>query len=245
MSADRAVLTPERRIDLGDTVLDWHRLEPQFRDLNQQHEAAVLGMWAFLATEVMFFGALFLGVGAYHVLYPEACEKASAKLNWMVGGINTVVLLVSSLFMALAVHHAKHGNRRPLMWYLGLTAALGGVFLCLKGFEYYTDFRDNLVPGVRFDDHEWREQGVDPGRVKLFLLFYWIMTALHGLHVTIGACAVLVMLELARRNTFTPPYYAPVDVTGLYWHFVDLVWIFLLPMLYLLGTHNWADFHIL
>jgi cytochrome c oxidase subunit 3 len=224
-----------------------HRLEEHFRDLDHQHEAAALGMWVFLATEVMFFGALFCGLAAYYHAYPVAFEKGSEKLNFLIGGINTVVLLVSSLFMVLAVHHARHGERRSTTLFLGLTALLGVAFLVFKGYEYYTDYRDFLIPGWRFDEAEWvNKEGLEPEQVpqvKLFLSFYWIMTALHGLHVTIGIAVVLVMMALSWRGYFSPAYYSPVDVTGLYWHFVDVVWIFLLPMLYLLGTHSWANFH--
>ena len=247
MSPEHAILTAEEQDVLDQTVLVRRPLEDQFRDLGQQHEVAALGMWIFLATEVLFFGALFLGVGVYRYQYGEAFEKAREKLNWIICGLNTVVLLVSSLFMVLAVHYAKLGNRRRIVLFLALTAMLGVLFLCLKGLEYYTDYRDNLIPGWRFDDNEWvTQEGLTPSEVphvKLFLLFYWIMTGLHGLHVTIGIVAVLVMMVLAWRGTFTPTYYSPVDVTALYWHFVDTVWIFLLPMLYLLGTHTGADFH--
>ncbi len=243
MNPESAVLSPDERTALGQSVLVRRALEEQFRDLEQQHETASLGMWIFLATEVMFFGSLFLGLGVYHYLYPEAFEKASVRLNWVIGGINTVVLLVSSLFMVLAVHYAKLGRRDYLLLFLALTALLGLAFLGLKGWEYYTDYRDNLIPGWRFVDAEWTgAQGLRPEEVphvKLFLLFYWIMTGLHGLHVTLGIAAIVVIFVLARRGTFSPAYYSPVDVTALYWHFVDTVWIFLLPMLYLLGTHTW------
>src|SRR5205085_12551182 len=143
MSPEYRLLTPEERDELDETMLVRHRLEVQFHDLDQQHEVASLGMWVFLATEVMFFGTLFCGLGAYRYQYPEAFEKASEKLNWIIGGINTVVLLVSSLFMVLAVHYSKHGERRRTALYLGLTALLGVCFLCLKGLEYYLDYRDN------------------------------------------------------------------------------------------------------
>ena len=247
MSPEYRLLTPEERDELGETMLVRHRLEPQFRDLDQQHEAASLGMWVFLATEVMFFGTLFCALGAYRFQYQEAFEKASEKLNWIIGGVNTVVLLVSSLFMVLAVHYSKHGERRRTVLFLGLTALLGIGFLCLKGLEYYIDYRDSLIPGWKFDDQEWiTKEGLKPEQVphvKLFLMFYWIMTGLHGLHVTIGIAVVLVIMAMAWRGHFSPTYYSPVDVTGLYWHFVDVVWIFLLPMLYLVGTHTWGDFH--
>jgi cytochrome c oxidase subunit 3 len=244
MSLDNAILTPEERAELDTTAVVMHPLEEQFENLEHQHEVAALGMWVFLGTEVMFFGVLFLGVAVYRHMYPEAFEKGSERLNWLIGGINTVVLLVSSLFMVLAVHSAKLGDRRRLCVYLALTALLGIAFLCFKAVEYYGDYKENLIPGWRFDDQEWvTKEGLKPEQVpqvKLFLLFYWTMTGLHGLHVIIGILVVLVMLILAWRGRFSAAYYSPVDVTGLYWHFVDTVWIFLLPMLYLLGTHTWG-----
>jgi cytochrome c oxidase subunit III len=243
MSPDNTILTPAERAELADTMLVRRRLEEQYHDLEQQHQAASLGMWVFLATEVMFFGVLFLSVGVYRYLYPEAVEKASSRLNWIIGGTNTIVLLVSSLTMVLAVHYAQVGQRKQQMIFLGLTALLGLAFLGLKGLEYYKDYVDNLIPGWRFVDSEWvTKEGLHVDQVphvKLFLLLYWIMTGTHGLHVTIGICVVLVMLVLAWRGHFDANYYSPVDVTGLYWHFVDIVWIFLLPTLYLVGTHEW------
>lgn len=243
MNDNASILTPDERDLLGQTVLVRHELlEDQFRDLEHQHETASLGMWVFLATEVMFFGTLFVGLAAYHVLYTEAFEKASVKLNWLIGGINTVVLLVSSLFMVLAVRFIKLGQRRRVTLFLALTALLGCLFLVLKGWEYYTDYLENLIPGWRFDEAEWvTRDGLRPEQVvhvKLFLYYYWIMTGLHALHVTIGIIVVATMFVMVRRGHFSPDYYSPVDVTALYWHFVDTVWIFLLPMLYLLGTHS-------
>lgn len=245
MSPEPSLLTPEEREVLEHTVLVRHPLEEQFRDLSQQHEVAALGMWVFLATEVMFFGTLFVGLGVYYLKYTEAFEAGSVKLNWLIGGLNTIVLLVSSLFMALAVHSARMGWRRPLRFYLALTALLGCSFLAFKGYEYYFDFRENLVPGLAFDQSDWVKPRGELGleevpHVQLFLLFYWIMTGFHALHVTIGVVVLLVILLMAWRGYFTPQYYSPVEVVGLYWHFVDVVWIFLLPMLYLQGTHFWT-----
>jgi cytochrome c oxidase subunit 3 len=242
MSREGVVMTAEARQTLDGTLLVRHRLEEQYANLEQQHETAAFGMWVFLATEVMFFGVLFLGVGVYHYLYAAAFEAASEKLNWVIGGINTLVLLLSSLTAVLAVHFAKLGNRRGLMFCLAATAILGVAFLGFKGVEYYEDYVDKLIPGWSFDDSEWvRNSGLkaeEVPHVKLFLLFYWIMTSLHGLHVIIGIGAMLVMFVLARNGHFSPVYYSPVDVTALYWHFVDIVWLFLLPTLYLMGTHS-------
>jgi cytochrome c oxidase subunit 3 len=246
LSPETSIVTPEDR-EVERTTLVRHRLGEQYANFEQQHETASLGMWVFLATEVLFFGVLFLGVAVYRYQYEAAFEKGSEKLNWIIGGTNTIVLLVSSLFMVLAVHYAKLGKQRQIIVYLTLTALLGICFLCFKGLEYYIDYRDNLIPGWKFDDREWVEKdGLRPEdvpHVKLFLMYYWIMTGTHAVHVTIGIGAVIVMIVLARRGHFSPDYYSPVDVTGLYWHFVDTVWIFLLPMLYLLGTHTARDFH--
>jgi cytochrome c oxidase subunit 3 len=242
MNPDQAALTTGLSESLADTIFVRHRLEEQYANLEQQHRAASLGMWVFLATEVMFFGTLFVSVAVYRFLYPQAFEAASQRLNWVIGGINTLVLLLSSLMIVMAVHYASLAKRGHIVAFLGLTALLGICFLCFKAVEYYIDFQENLVPGWKFDASEWITQaGLRPDQVphvKLFLFLYWVMTGLHALHVTIGIAAVLVMLVLAARGHFTAAYYAPVDVTALYWHFVDIVWIFLLPTLYLLGTHS-------
>jgi cytochrome c oxidase subunit 3 len=248
MNAEQSLLTRDEREALHFTVLASHVPDEQYADAEQQQETAALGMWIFLATEVLFFGTLFLGLFIYRHKYPLEFEAASGRLNVVIGGTNTVVLLVSSVTMVLAVHSASVGRIDRVQMFLILTALLGATFLGLKGLEYYLDFRDNLVPGYRFDDAEWVERdGLQPGQVpqvKLFLIFYWVMTGLHALHMTIGILVVLAMLVMARRGNFSPHYYAPLDVTGLYWHFVDMVWIFLLPSLYLLGTHTLRDLHM-
>jgi cytochrome c oxidase subunit III len=242
MNSENSLLTADQRDSLAGTIFERQRLEEQYENLDQQHGAASLGMWVFLATEVMFFGTLFLSVAVYRYLYPLAFEKASERLNWVIGGTNTLVLLLSSLTIVLAVHYAKLAKRRQIVLFLGLTALLGVCFLCFKGLEYYLDYRENLIPGWRFDADEWvSRDGLRPDQVphvKLFLFLYWVMTGFHALHVTIGICAVLVILCLAWNGRFSADYYAPVEVTALYWHFVDIVWIFLLPTLYLLGIHH-------
>jgi cytochrome c oxidase subunit 3 len=242
MSADNLLLNDDEREDLKDTMLVRGALEEQFHDLQQQHHTAVLGMWVFLATEVMFFGSLFLGLAIYRYKYPVAFEAASSQLCWQIGGINTIVLLISSLTAVLAVHYAQHGRNGRVALCLGVTVLLGFCFLCFKAGEYYIDYRDMLIPGWRFDPEEWvARHGLKPDQVphvELFLIFYWVMTVIHALHVTLGIIAMLILLVLARRDFFSPNYYSPVDVTALYWHFVDIVWIFLLPMLYLQSTHH-------
>jgi cytochrome c oxidase subunit 3 len=242
MSREDSFLTADMHDVLKHTVIVRHTLEEQFHDFEHQAETARLGMWLFLATEVMFFGALFLTLNVYRYQYAEAFEKASEKLNWQIGGTNTLVLLFSSLTMVLAVHYARLGDRPRLVRYLLLTAAIGSIFLVLKAIEYYTDYRDNLVPGWKFDPNEWiQKEGLSlaqVSQVQIFLMIYYVMTAIHAIHLTIGIIIVLILAALAKRNHFSSEYNSPIDVVGLYWHFVDIVWIFLLPMLYLLGTHK-------
>src|SRR5207302_1497971 len=162
LSLDQSILTPGERAELEHTVLAHERLEEQFENLEHQHEAASLGMWVFLATEVMFFGALFVGLSAYQYQFPHSFEQASEHLNWAIGGVNMLVLLSSSLMMALAVHYAQLGARKALVLFLVLTVSLGSLFLVLKGIEYYLDFVDHLVPGLSFEPSVWRERGAEP-----------------------------------------------------------------------------------
>jgi cytochrome c oxidase subunit 3 len=205
----------------------------QFDDSVQQRTAAELGMWVFLATEVMFFGGMILLYTAYHYVYPHSFAHASRHLDVVIGGVNTAVLLGSSLTMALAVHGARAGFRRLLLVGLALTIVLGAVFLTLKGVEWHHKWEDALVPGLRF-----HLEAEDAGAQEIFFLLYFTMTGVHALHLIIGLGVVGTMLWLAWRGRFSPAYYNPVEVSGLYWHFVDIVWIFLLPMLYLIGRHG-------
>lgn len=209
-------------------------LAHHFADLEQQHEIAVLGMWIFLATELMVFGALFTGYAVYRAQFPAEFMAGSGKLNIWFGGINTVVLLSSSLTMALGVYGAQLGRRNFVVICLALTALLGTAFLVIKGFEYYHDYVEGLVPGLSFNDQDWPPP-LHPEKVILFLFFYYAMTGLHGIHLLIGVSIMTILTILAWRGRFTPQYYGPIDVVGLYWHFVDVVWLFLLPLLYLIG----------
>jgi cytochrome c oxidase subunit 3 len=203
----------------------------QFDDLEQQHRAATFGMWMFLVTETMLFGGLFTAYAAYRFLYPEGFAEGSRHMDLAIGGVNTTVLIASSLTIALAVHAARVGSRRALIGFLGATIALGLVFMALKGVEYWDHYRDGLVPALR-----WTFGGPLAGQVELFFLFYFIMTGIHAVHLTIGIGAVAVLLAMALGGTFSPASHDPVEVVGLYWHFVDVIWIFLLPLLYLFGV---------
>src|SRR5262249_8453958 len=198
----------------------------------ENREMATLGMWVFLASEVMFFGALFLGYSVYRSLYSAAFAEASRHLNVALGSVNTAVLLCSSVTMALAVHEAQVGKRGRLLGFLLLTMGLGFVFLGIKGLEYYQEYREHLMP--LFSLPFVYEGSAPVQRAELFFHLYFIMTGLHALHLTIGILVVGLVAFLASRGHYSPERYSTVELAGLYWHFVDLVWIFVFPLLYLI-----------
>jgi cytochrome c oxidase subunit 3 len=210
----------------------WHH----FDDLEHQQQATLFGMWIFLATEVLIFGGIFTGYTVYRIQYTPAFEVASRHLNLWIGGINTLVLLTSSLTMVLAIHAIRQGRTRTCAQHLVLTAALGTAFLAFKAVEYYLDYRENLIPGFAFNPAEWEALNVRPQQVQLFLVFYYFLTGLHAIHLLIGISVVLILAWMAHREHFSNEYYSPIESWGLYWHFVDLVWVFLLPLLYLIGS---------
>ncbi|HVA94020.1 MAG TPA: cytochrome c oxidase subunit 3 family protein [Candidatus Dormibacteraeota bacterium] len=210
----------------------------QFEDLDQQLDTDTLGIWVFLVTEIMFFGGMFTAYVLYRGLYFMAFEGGSRILDVRLGATNTAVLIASSLTMVLSVRAAQTGNRRALIGFLIATMILGSVFLGIKGFEYHQKFVEHVVPGL-----DWAPEGatlahIAPGglgHAQMFFIFYFAMTGLHAIHMIIGMGLLLWLLVRAYRNRFTPHYFAPVEVVALYWHFVDIVWIFLFPLLYLIG----------
>jgi len=204
----------------------------QFDDPEQQLEAARVGMWIFLATEIMFFGGMFVGYAVYRQAYAEVFAQASNHLNVWLGSVNTAVLICSSLSMAMAVHAAQQGHRRQIIFFLGITMVLGALFLGIKFTEYYHKYEEHLIPGPGF---EFKEDNA--GQAVIFFSFYFAMTGLHALHMIIGLGLLSYLVVKAARDRFSPAYYTPVEITGLYWHFVDIVWIFLFPLLYLVGRH--------
>jgi cytochrome c oxidase subunit 3 len=216
-------------------------VEQQYEDFGQQTQSATLGMWTFLATEILFFGVLFMSYAVYRTRWPDAFRAGSRDLKIWIGAINTVVLLTSSLFMALAVRSAKQGNNRGVVAHLGVTIALGLIFLGFKGFEYSLEIHECLVPGVNFTtippDEASKppsQQHPRPEQERLFMLFYFIMTAFHAIHMIVGIGVMSVLIVLTRRGHFSAAYHNPIEIAGLYWHFVDIVWVFLYPTLYLL-----------
>jgi cytochrome c oxidase subunit 3 len=206
-------------------------LAHHFANIGQQFEAGTLGMWVFLVTEIMFFGGLFAGYAIYRHLYLPGFEAGSRLLDVRFGAANTVVLIGSSLTMALAVRAAQLNRRRALIICLILTMLLGLVFIGVKlNFEWAHDYEEHLVPGMGFD-----YPGEHAQAVQLFFCFYFFMTGLHAAHMVIGLGIMTVLVWMAARGKFDNGYYSPIEVTGLYWHFVDIVWIFLFPLLYLVG----------
>jgi cytochrome c oxidase subunit III len=200
----------------------------QFEDYQQQQESATLGMWIFLATEILFFGGMFVAYTIYRMLYYQVFGEASRHLSVVLGTINTGVLLCSSLTMAMSVHAVQLGHRKTAAWLLLVTMVLGAGFLGIKFYEYYEKYEEHLIPGASF---VW--EGQDAQHAPLFFLFYFVMTGMHALHMIIGIFMLAVLLVLTWRRRIGPAYYSPVELGGLYWHFVDIVWVFLFPLLYL------------
>ena len=210
-------------------------LREQFDTAAQQKDASTLGMWIFLITEIMFFGGMFLAYTIYRSAYPNVFAVASSSLNVYIGAANTIVLLCSSLTMVLAVRASQLGQRKAIVMFLILTLALGFVFLGVKAYEWNEKFEEHHIPGPTF-----HLEGLAPelqGQAQLFFSLYFAMTGLHALHMVIGAGIMFVLTRQAWKGRFTPDYFTPVDVGGLYWHFVDIDWIFLFPLLYLIDRH--------
>jgi cytochrome c oxidase subunit 3 len=221
-------------------------LAHHFVDLEQQKEAATLGMWVFLVTEVLFFGGMFGAYTVYRHLYYDAFSAGSHHLSWRIGFFNTAVLIGSSFTMARAVHSAAVGRRSRIVLYLLLTILLGAVFLGVKYFEYREKIAPCLgdgphtgclVPGDRFDAASLHLEGEGGRQAQIYFSLYFGMTGLHASHMIVGIPILGIIAGMAQRGRFRPEWHTPVEIVGLYWHFVDIVWIFLFPLLYLVGHH--------
>ncbi len=205
-----------------------------FEDAEQQHDAAHLGMWTFLATEVLLFGGLLLAYTVLRMQHAEAFAEGSSHLDRVLGTVNTIVLLASSLFMALA-DSAVHANRKKhLLLYLGIVIVLGCAFLGIKFYEYHHAWNTGHVPVF-----SWVYDGSHPESIQLFYFLYFAMTGLHAVHMTGGIATLTVLAFLVTTDRVGAHRPLPVEMTGLYWHFVDLVWIFLFPLLYLIGAGHY------
>ena len=227
-------------------------LQHQFDSLEQQKESSTLGMWMFLVTEIMFFGGVFTAYVIYRSMpqFHGVFATASHELNVLLGAINTGVLIFSSLTMALAIRAAQVNRQKLILLFLVLTIALGSTFLVVKAFEYKEKFEHSLVPGPGFQfmgmtyrgfasepEHMSPELIAIGGRAQIFFALYFIMTGIHALHMIIGIGVLIWLFVLSWKRRFDSTYYNPLECAGLYWHFVDIVWIFLFPLLYLIGAH--------
>ena len=206
-------------------------LRHHFATAEQQMDAATLGMWTFLITEVLFFGGMFTSYAIYRAMYPDAFASTSRYMDVVLGGTNTAVLICSSLTMAMAVRAAQLSKRKSLMNFLVLTMIFGTIFLIIKGFEYHSKWVEHLVPGLSF--HYEPVYYTQHAQILFFL--YFCMTGMHAIHMIVGLGLLTYLWVQAKRGIFTEYYFSPVEMIGLYWHFVDIVWIFLFPLLYLIG----------
>ena len=207
-------------------------LREQFSTPDQQRGTAMVGMWIFLITEVLLFGALFTAFTVYRISHPQAFDLGSKDMEIVLGSVNTAVLICSSFTMALSVYFAEVGNPKLLALFLIATMVIGIVFLAIKFTEYYLHYLDHKVPALWFED-----SSPHAANVQMFFVFYFIMTGLHALHMTIGLGVLSVLLFRTMIGSITAEYHTPIEVGGLYWHFIDIVWIYLYAIFYIPGLH--------
>lgn len=208
-----------------------HHHAHHFDSAEHEFETSKEGMWVFMVTEVLMIGAIFVGYLIMRNLYPQGFHEAHKLLSIPLGATNTLVLLTSSLTMVLGVSAAQRGELKKCLNWLGITVAFGFAFLVVKYFEYGHKIHEGILPGG-FYTYEGLEK---TGNVPMFFSFYFMMTGVHALHVIVGMCLISWVMVRVRRGEIGPQFYTPVELVGFYWHFVDLVWIYLFPMLYLLG----------
>lgn len=233
----------EQNVQHADAHAHPHWLMHHFDDLAQQRETITMGMWCFLITEIMMFGALFFVYSLYRFKYHYAYVAGSHLLDWKLGTVNTCVLLFSSLTMALAVHAAQLRQKKKLILFLILTTILGATFLGIKAVEWTKDYHEGIIPGMFWGPtaetlshlHPDLLEKVNMGNLQLFFVIYFAMTGLHAVHMIIGLICLAIYIKMALKGGFSEGNDQPVELFGLYWHFVDVVWVFLFPLLYLTG----------
>lgn len=201
-----------------------------FSSMELEHESGKQGVWIFLATEVMMFGALFVGYFIYRGMYPESWVEGGALLDWRLGAVNTVVLLISSFTMAQAVTASMEGKYKQAFNLVAITTACAFIFLVIKYFEYSSKIHHGLFPGLNM----WTYEAATGDSLRMYFTVYFFMTGLHGFHIVVGIGLMLWLMKRLKNNEFSPKYYTAVEGVGLYWHIVDVIWIYLFPLMYLI-----------
>lgn len=217
-------------------------VQEHFRDAYHQFDTAKQGIWLFMVTEILMFGGLFVGYSIFHMLYPEMFAEGARFLDWRLGFLNTLVLIFSSLTMALSIYYVQMKENKKAIWALAITILCGAIFMVVKYFEYTHKFHLGIFPGQLLDlaklNENLHEEGlpmVKSGNLGMYFGFYFCMTGLHGIHVIIGMSLIAWCMVRTIRGDFNPNYYTALEGVGIFWHIVDLVWIFLFPLLYLVG----------
>lgn len=205
-------------------------LAHHFVDVAQQRDSAKLGMWIFIMTEILLFGGLFTAYTIFRILNPDMFHNAHKHLDITLGTVNTIVLITSSVTIALAIRSMQVGKRKVTLVFLFCTLALAAAFLVIKYFEYSHKFHLGQLPGKYYT-----YTGIAGNNPHIFFSIYFTMTGLHALHIIAGMIVISLMIYRTFRNQFSAEYYTPLELTGLYWHLVDVIWIYLFPLLYLIG----------
>lgn len=210
-----------------------HHFAHHYQSAEHEYNTSKFGLWLFLCTEILMFGGLFVGYAIYHHKYPELFKAGSHFLDWRMGSLNTVVLLISSFTMALSIYYAQMNQKTKTLINLYITLICGLIFMCVKYFEYSHKIHEGLLPGSMF---HYTGEGFDQAlNLPLYFSFYFCMTGLHGSHVIAGMVLIAWLIRRAHRGDFDSSYYTPLECVGLFWHLVDLIWIYLFPLLYLVG----------
>jgi cytochrome c oxidase subunit 3 len=216
--------------DSHAAVVGGHQVAHHFKNAEHQYQTNKQGIWVFMVTEIMMFGGLFVGYAIFHALYPEMFAEGASHLDWRLGFLNTLVLIFSSLTMALGIYFSQRREKQKAVISLAITLLCGATFMCIKYMEYSQKFHHGLFPGKFFSAHE-----VEHTNLALYFSFYFCMTGLHGIHVLIGMGLITWVFIRTARGEFGPDYYTPLEGVGMIWQLVDLVWIYLFPILYLIG----------
>lgn len=216
----------------GNSPTHKHHVGHHFKNANHEYTSAKEGLWLFMATEILMFGGLFIGYAIYHKAYPEMFAEGASHLDWRLGFFNTLVLILSSFTMALGILYCQMNDKRKAAISLAVTILCGAVFMCVKYMEYSSKFHHGLFPGKYLNVETAHAVHANLG---LYFGFYFFMTGLHGIHVLLGMGLISWLLYRTVRGDFDSEYYTPVEGVGIFWHIIDLIWIFLFPLLYLVG----------